>query len=101
MPPTKAKLTPAQREAVGLYRRGACVRIPDESRLDEGSRAYKKGWEIRIYASAGADLKKTVRTLTDAGIPPGRPYRKSQGRWVVPVYGFDRVDQLMKWDEGR
>jgi hypothetical protein len=89
-------LNRSQQAVVRLFREGACIRVPREDRLAEGSDRYKKGWEIRLYVSQlGVERARTV--LKRAGIEPGRAYHKSPNRWIVPVYGRDQVETVLSW----
>jgi hypothetical protein len=75
-------------------RANSYARVPNTDRQEEGWTAYKKGYELRIVVKTQDDLKKVRRLLLDAGIQPGKAYRKAQ-QWVVPVYGKQAVNQLV------
>jgi hypothetical protein len=77
-------------------RSNSYARVPSTDRQDEGWVAYKKGYELRIVVKTQDDLKKLRRLLLDAGIQPGKAFRKAQ-QWVVPVYGKAPVTELMKY----
>lgn len=82
-------------EALADYvRANSYARVPNTDRQDEGWTAYKKGYELRIVVKTQDDLKKLRRLLLEAGIQPGKAYRKAQ-QWVVPVYGKQAVNQLV------
>lgn len=75
-------------------RANSYARVPDETRQEEGWTSYKKGYELRIVVKTQDDLKKVRRLLLDAGIKPGKAYRKAQ-QWVQPVYGKPAVNTLV------
>lgn len=75
-------------------RANSYARVPNTERQDEGWMAYKKGYELRIVVKTHDDLKQLRRLLLDAGIQPGKPFRKAK-QWVVPVYGKQAVNQLI------
>lgn len=79
---------------VDYIRANSYARVPNVERQDEGWTAYKKGYELRIVVKTQDDLKTVRRLLLDAGIQPGKPYRKAK-QWVVPVYGKQAVNQLI------
>jgi hypothetical protein len=86
----------SQQAVVRLFREGACIRVPREDRLAEGSDRYKKGWEIRLYVNK-LGVERACTVLKRAGIEPGRAYLKSPNRWIVPVYGRDQVETVLSW----
>lgn len=55
---------------------------------------YKKGWEVRFSAASVKDRKEIQRRLIELGLKPGKPYRKSQTMWIVPVYGREAVEMF-------
>lgn len=75
-------------------RANSYARVPNAVRQEEGWTAYKKGYELRIVVKTQDDLRQVRRLLLDAGIQPGKAYRKAQ-QWVVPVYGKQAVNQLV------
>jgi hypothetical protein len=77
-------------------RANSYARLPIENRREEGWGTYKKGYELRIVVKTQDDSKKLRRLLIDAGIQPGKAYRKAQ-QWVVPVYGKASVTELLKF----
>lgn len=95
-----ARLDPAQRRAVDFFHNGACVRTPNEDRLDEGYRRYKKGWEVRFSVHSRSEATELRRVLVAAGLRSGRSYRKHQTTWIVPMYGRDQVTRFLGWVEG-
>jgi hypothetical protein len=82
---------------LGEYiRANSYARVPNPERQDEGYDEYKKGYELRIVVRTQNDLKTVRRLLLDAGITPGKPFRKAR-QWVVPVYGRNAVGALLKY----
>ncbi|MBI4675551.1 MAG: hypothetical protein HY741_28235 [Chloroflexi bacterium] len=77
-------------------RTNSYARVPSAERQDEGWTAYKKGYELRIVVKTQDDLKQLRRLLLDAGIQPGKAFRKAK-QWVVPVYGKAAVTELLKY----
>lgn len=77
-------------------RANSYARVPIADRQEEGWGTYKKGYELRIVVKSQDDLKKLRRLLLDAGIQPGKAYRKAR-QWVVPVYGKVYVSELLKF----
>lgn len=75
-------------------RANSYARVPNADRQDEGWTAYKKGYELRIVVKTQDDLRQVRRLLLDAGIQPGKAFRKAK-QWVVPVYGKQAVHQLI------
>jgi hypothetical protein len=75
-------------------RANSYARVPDETRQEEGWTEYKKGYELRIVVKTQEDVKKVRHLLQDAGIKPGKAYRKAQ-QWVQPVYGKQAFRSLM------
>lgn len=93
-------LTRTQREAVARYLSGpGCIRFPNDDRRDEGHDVYKKGWEVRFAVRSRPEAAEVNRILVRAGLSPGRPYRKSPTRWILPVYGRDPVHRFLAWVE--
>jgi len=77
-------------------RANSYARMPNPDRQDEGYEAYKKGYELRIVVRTQDDSRKLRRLLNEAGISPGKQFRKAN-QWVVPVYGRTAVSQLLKY----
>ena len=76
-------------------RANSYARVPNEERQEEeGWTWYKKGYELRIVVKTQEDIKRVRRLLNEAGINPGKPFRKSQ-QWVQPVYGREAVNSLV------
>jgi hypothetical protein len=76
-------------------RANSYARVPDETRQEEeGWSAYKKGYELRIVVKTQDDLRKVRRLLKEAGIHPGKAFRKSL-QWVQPIYGKQAVNSLV------
>jgi hypothetical protein len=75
-------------------RANSYARVPNQERREEGWSAYKKGYELRIVVKTQDDVKRVRRLLQDAGIHPGKPFRKAQ-QWVQPVYGRQAVNSLV------
>lgn len=94
------RLSPAQRRAVELFHKGACVRTPNEDRLEEGHQKYKKGWEIRFSVRSRSDASELKRILQSLDLRSGRPYRKHQTTWILPMYGREQVQRFLGWAEG-
>jgi hypothetical protein len=78
-----------------LFKRCAIVRAPRHERRDEGWKSYKKGHEVRLPVPHG-DARRVVKMVKEVGLRAGKPYRKSSGRTVVPVYGAD----ALRWFRG-
>ncbi len=87
---------PATATLAEYVRANSYARMPNPDRQDEGYEAYKKGYELRIVVRTQDDLRRVRRLLTDAGITPGKAFRKAQ-QWVVPVYGRSAVNELLKF----
>lgn len=75
-------------------RANSYARVPNVERQDEGWNAYKKGYELRIVVKTQNDIKTLRRLLLDAGINPGKAFRKAR-QWVLPVYGKQAVKSLV------
>lgn len=91
------RLGPAQRRAVEVFLNGGCVRTPNEDRLEEGYRSYKKGWEIRFTLRSKPEVSQLRLILQDAGLDAGSSYRKRERTWILPVYGRDQVTRFLRW----
>jgi hypothetical protein len=78
-----------------FFRRNGYVRRQDPARLTEGSRSYRKGEEVRLVAISIQELKLIRRLLREAGLKPGRPWRKDN-RIRQPIYGRDQVERLLQ-----
>jgi hypothetical protein len=90
-------MTPVQRQVAHMFLRGACLRVPNKDRQREGYMLYKKGWEIRLCFESLALALDGRELLLRAGLDSGRPYRHGPNRWILPVYGRARVEQLLAW----
>lgn len=76
-------------------RANSYARVPNEERQEEeGWTTYKKGYELRIVVRTQEELRQVRRLLNEAGISPGKPFRKAQ-QWVQPVYGREAVNALV------
>lgn len=75
-------------------RANSYARVPNAERQDEGWNAYKKGYELRIVVKTQNDIRKVRRLLLEAGINPGKAFRKAR-QWVLPVYGKQAVKSLV------
>lgn len=90
--------TAAQRELADRFlASGGSIRKPHESRKSEGSRRYKKGWEIRFNVASKTEAAALQALLQRAGLQGGRPYKKRPNRWIQPLYGRDHVQQFLGW----
>jgi hypothetical protein len=86
--------TAALTSLTDYLRANSYARVPNEDRQEEGWSSYKKGYELRIVVRTQDDVRKVRRMLQDAGIHPGKPFRKAQ-QWVQPVYGRQAVNALV------
>lgn len=69
-----------------------CIRRPSVERQEQDTYVqYKKGWEIRFSVTSVAQRRDVVKALKNLGLKPGKPYRKSDRMWIVPVYGQEAV----------
>ena len=83
---------------VELFRRNGYFRIPDDGRIDKGSKRYKKGYEVRLVASDEIELAKIRSMLKRAGLKSGSPFRKAN-QYVQPVYGKEAFEKFNEWIE--
>ncbi len=76
----------AEVQLTQLFCRNGCLRLPNETRQQEGHAKYKKGYEVRLVAYSKTELNKIRRLLRQTGFDLGNPYQKGP-RMVQPVYG--------------
>ena len=74
------------------WHRNGYARTPNEARRrNDGSKAYKKGWEVRLMANDAKEARRLRRALSDIGFASGRTFAKGQFL-VLPVYGKAAYD---------
>jgi len=79
-----------------FYRRNGYLRRCDPLRRELlGSRAYKRGDEIRLVANSAEELALIRRLLHEAGFRPGAPFGHS-GQHRQPVYGREAVRRFLE-----
>ena len=66
-----------------------------EERLEEGSKAYKKGWEVRLVLTTPEETIAVASALETVGIRPGRTFLKYR-RIVMPIYGLGPTSEFLK-----
>jgi hypothetical protein len=87
------KQKPEARLAYFFHRNGY-LRLPDQARRrQEGSRKYKKGYEVRLVARSEVELKQMTSLLRQVGLKAGRPYQKGKQK-VQPIYGKQAVERF-------
>lgn len=84
----------AKLELAAAFKRGGCVRLPDQSQRERSSDTYKKGYEIRLTASTWDEIDRIRQLLSTLGLKPAQPYLKEL-QIVQPVYGRDVVELLL------
>lgn len=78
------------------YLRNGYVRRQNPVRVtEEGSRAYRKGEEVRLTASSAMELRLVRRLLRQTGFTSGRPFVKGR-QYRLPVYGRAQVDRFLR-----
>lgn len=78
------------------FSRGGVVRRQDARELrTEGCAHYKKGAEVRLFASSKRELGELRRALQRAAFAPGSPFEKGR-RWCQPLYGRDEVERFLR-----
>lgn len=88
--------TEARRTIREQYRQSGCVRWANQVRREsETSQKYKKGYEARIACGTLREVAQLSKALKTLGLVHGRPYAKNR-QTVVPVYGKERVETIMK-----
>ena len=86
----------ALRKVAELYRQDGYVRGPVPDRLlQDGWRAYKKGWELRISLPDEQAVIGLRRAIDQAGLRLARFYPK-HGRLIQPIYGRDQVLRVLR-----
>lgn len=93
---TKQSASPSPAEArTELRRRFAergYVRVPDiERRNEEGSLAYRKGYEVRLPCDTKTEANRITKLIKAVGLKPGKPFAKGAG-FAVPIYGQEAVE---------
>ena len=79
-----------------VYLRNGYVRRQNPVRIaEEGSRAYRKGEEVRLVASSAMELRLVRRLLSETGFTSGRPFVKGR-QYRQPVYGRRQVARFLK-----
>lgn len=79
-------------ESLKLY---GYFRLPNQARLEDGPRLYKKGYECRLSADSKEEAERLIQALESLGIRPGKPFAKHR-QVVVPVYGLEQIRVLIK-----
>ena len=91
----------AQRLLKKLFKRNACVRVPNAERFaTRESVPYKKGYEVRFTLMDEDELEVVLRALYRLDFNPGQPYIKHR-QIIQPLYGraqFERFCELIGYD---
>lgn len=97
-----SSVTPTQlsdRRRLGrFFNRNSYCRRPDEDRLQEGHRAYRKGWEVRLVLKDEDEVGLVNPLIRRVGLNPGKAFQKGK-KWIVPVYGREAVESFQQWSE--
>lgn len=88
-----------KKSALGLlkeaFARNGYVRCKSLSRwVDEGSNAYKKGYEVRLIANSDVELKALHLALLKWKFTPGRAFAKTHQQ-ALPLYGRVAVERFL------
>ena len=83
----------AKRWLRNLSKHGAYSRYPHPARREELGQKYKKGYEIRLLVRSEEQIHTTQLALAELGFTGGKPFKKNT-RWVIPIYGKDRVKRF-------
>jgi hypothetical protein len=86
----------SQRRVAEYFLRNGYLRAADPRLRRDRGQAYKKGYEVRFVLGSSGELKEVRALLRDAGIRPGRPFRK-HSRLIQPVYGDAAQITILSW----
>ena len=78
-----------------LFRRNGYLRMPNPDRRAAESRAYKKGYEVRLVANSADELAAIRQLLKTAGFPVANAFQHDR-QWRQPLYGRAEVARFLK-----
>ena len=80
---------------VRMFLRNGVFRRPNKKRMKEGSKHYKKGYEIRWTAFNKGEEILILQKLNKLGFKHGKSFKKVN-RIIIPVYGYDSTMEFQK-----